>query len=61
MDAITLDLSDVPDAEPGDPVTLIGRDGDEEITAEQVAGWSGTISYEVLTSFGARLERRVKE
>lgn len=57
MDAISIDLSGVPDAEPGDPVTLIG-DG---ITAEQVAAWSGTISYEVLTSLGARLDRRYQE
>ncbi len=58
MDAITLDVSDVPAVQVGDVATLIGRDGDEVITAEDVAGWSGTISYEVLTSIGPRLERR---
>jgi alanine racemase len=57
MDAITLDVSDVPGVEVGDVATLIGRDGDEQITAEEVAGWSSTISYEVLTSIGPRVER----
>jgi alanine racemase len=58
MDAITLDVGDVPDLKVGDMATLIGRDGDQVITAEEVAAWSGTISYEVLTSIGPRVERR---
>ena len=58
MDAITIDVSDVPGVQLGDAVTLIGRDGDQVITAEEVAEWSGTISYEVLTSIGSRVERR---
>ena len=58
MDAITVDVSDVPGVQLGDIATLIGRDGDQVITAEEVAEWSGTISYEVLTSIGSRVERR---
>jgi alanine racemase len=58
MDAITLDVTDVPGVQVGDVATLIGQDGDHRITAEEVAGWSGTISYEVLTSIGPRVERR---
>jgi alanine racemase len=58
MDAITLDVTEVPDVKVGDTATLIGRDGDQVITAEEVAEWSGTISYEVLTSIGPRVERR---
>jgi len=58
MDAITLDVSDVAGVQVGDTATLIGRDGDQVITAEEVAEWSGTISYEVLTSIGQRVERR---
>jgi len=57
MDAITIDVSDVPEAAVGDHVTLIGRDGDQVITAEEVAAWSGTISYEILTSVGPRVQR----
>ncbi len=58
MDAITLDVSDVEGVHVGDAATLIGRDVDQVITAEEVAEWSGTISYEVLTSIGERVERR---
>ncbi len=57
MDAITLDVTDVPGVQLGDFATLIGADGDDRITAEEVAGWSGTISYEVLTSIGPRVAR----
>ena len=58
MDAMTLDVTDVEAVELGDVVTLIGQDGGERISAEEVARWSGTISYEVLTSLGQRVERR---
>jgi len=58
MDSITLDVSACPELEAGDAATLIGRDGEEQIGAEEVAGWSGTISYEVLTAIGNRVERR---
>ena len=61
MDAITVDVSNIDGAQVGDTVTLIGDDGDERITAEQVAEWSGTISYEVLTAIGTRVKRRYRE
>ena len=57
MDAITADVGGIEGVEVGDIVTLIGRDGEERITAEDVGRWSGTISYEVLTSLGHRVER----
>ena len=57
MDAILLDGSAGPGVEAGDIATLIGVDGSERIRAEEVAEWSGTISYEVLTSIGARVAR----
>jgi len=53
MDAVTIDVSDVPGVEPGDVVTLIG-DG---ITPDEVAAWSDTIAHEVLTSLGNRVAR----
>ena len=57
MDAITVDVSDVDGITVGDVVTIIGADGDEVITAEEVATWSNTISYEVLTAIGPRVKR----
>ncbi len=61
MDAITLDVTDIPGVLVGDHATLIGRDGDQVITAEEAAEWSATISYEVLTSIGTRVGRRHSE
>ena len=61
MDAITLAVTDIPGVSVGDVATLIGRDGEQVITAEEVAEWSGTISYEVLTAIGPRVERLYSE
>ncbi|HRH94492.1 MAG TPA: alanine racemase [Prosthecobacter sp.] len=41
----------------GDTVTIIGGDGDETISVQEVAGWAGTIPYEVLTNINARVPR----
>ncbi len=61
MDQMMADVSDIPEAQPGDEVVLIGKDGEEQITAEDIAGWSGTISYEILLSVGSRVERIFEE
>jgi alanine racemase len=61
MDAITIDVTGVPDVGVGDVVTIIGADGDERVTSEQLAEWSNTISYEVLTAIGPRVKRRYSE
>lgn len=57
MDQVTADVTDLPEVRPGDRATLIG-DG---LTAEAVAEWSGTISYEVLTAIGRRVRRTYRE
>ena len=44
----------------GDDVVLIGSQGDKTITIEDLAQWSGTISYEILTSINKRVPRRYK-
>jgi alanine racemase len=61
MDAITVDASNVPGIQVGDTATVIGEDAADHIKAEQLAEWSGSISWEVLTSIGARVERRYSE
>lgn len=43
--------------EVGDVVTVLGRDGNEEITADEMASLRGTINYEVTCNFGMRLEK----
>lgn len=57
MDQLMLDVSAVPDAREGDIVTLIGRDGDEEITADELASLYGTIGYEVVCGISKRVPR----
>jgi len=41
----------------GDPVLLLGTDGEETITCEQLADWAGTIPYEILTNINTRVPR----
>jgi alanine racemase len=57
MDQMMIDLSNVPDAEVGDDVILIGTQGNEEITADELAVKAGTISYEILLSVSDRVPR----
>ena len=57
MDLCMADVTDVPQAQVGDTVTLIGCDGGEEITVEELAEKLGTISYEVLCSISKRIPR----
>jgi alanine racemase len=59
MDLITVDVTDVPEAEigRGDPATLIG----EELSVDEVGRRAETIGYEVLTRLGRRYERRYLE
>lgn len=56
-DSITVDVTDVPDVGHDSEFTLLGRDGDDEITADEVAAVRGTISWEVLQQLGSRLGR----
>ncbi len=57
MDMTMIDVTDIPDVCNGDAVTIIGREGDSRITADDIAMWQGTISYEVLCGVGERVER----
>ena len=57
MDLTMIDVTDIAGVTQGDEVVLIGRQGAENISADEVAGWAETISYEVLTSVGARVPR----
>lgn len=57
MDQMMADITGIPEAAPEDEVVLMGQDGTEIITAEDIAAWSGTISYEILLSVGSRVER----
>jgi alanine racemase len=57
MDMTAVEVTDIPEAKVGDEVILMGRQGEVEISAEQIAQWLNTIPYEVLTGIGSRVER----
>lgn len=57
MDMMMVDLTDVPGAAVGDPVTLLGGDGDDRILADDLAGWAGTVGYEILCGISKRVPR----
>jgi alanine racemase len=57
MDMTMVDVTDLPEVSVGDEAVLIGRQDDEEISAEEVAETQGTISYEILCRIGPRVPR----
>lgn len=61
MDQIVVDVTHVPEAAVGDAAVLIGREGDEIITAEELAQQAETIPYDILTGIGPRVVRTYKE
>ncbi len=57
MDQTIVDVSGIPRIQPGDTAVIIGVDRGEEITAGQIAEQCGTITNEILSRLGARLDR----
>ncbi len=57
MDMCMVDVTDVPDVKAGDVATIFGQDGEEVISANEVAKKAGTISYEVFCSLTKRVPR----
>ena len=60
MDVTMVDVTDIPQASLEDEVVLLGSQGKETITAEQLAGWAGTINYEFLSRINPGLPRILK-
>lgn len=58
MDWTILDVTDIANVEVGTKVTVIGSDGGESISAEDLAAATGTISYEIVCGFGSRVARQ---
>lgn len=59
MNMTMVDVTDVPNVETGTEVVLLGRQGDQLVTAEQLAAWAGTINYEITTRINEVLPRRL--
>jgi len=59
MDQTMINVSHIPSVHVGDDVVLIGQQGQDRISAEEVADWLGTINYEVISEILARVPRVV--
>ena len=59
MDFFMADVTDIPGVRLEDEVTLIGADGGERVTADDLAGLAGTISYEILARINPLIPRLV--
>ena len=58
MNMTMVDVTDIAEVGLEDEVVLLGQQGDEVITAEQHASWSGSINYEVVSRIASHLPRR---
>lgn len=61
MDQIMIDVTDIGEVYKGDAVVLMGRQGKSEITADDIAVWADTISYDILTGISSRVPRVYEE
>jgi alanine racemase len=57
MDQMMVDVTDIPEAQVGSKVTLVGKDGNEQITVEQIAEAAGSFNYEFVCGVGHRVPR----
>ena len=58
MDALMVDITDIPEAQMWDEAVIMGRQGGEEITAHDMAKLMNSVSYDVLTGWRLRLRRK---
>ena len=61
MDQFMVDVTDLPDVKEFDRVTLIGKDGDEEITVEKLCSLYGGFPYEMICDIGKRVPKEYCE
>jgi len=59
MDQLMVDVTDIPGADMNSEAVLMGAQGDERITPDELARLAETIPYEIMLGFGARVTRRV--
>lgn len=60
MDMVTIDVTDIVGVESGDEVVLLGRQGDEVVSADELAAHCQTINYEIVTRLNPRVKRVLK-
>ena len=57
MDQFMVDVTEIPEAKEGDPVTLLGKDGSECITKEALGELSGRFNYVIASLLTQRVQR----
>jgi alanine racemase len=60
MQMTAVDATDIPQAKAGDPAYLLGGPGERPVTPEELAGWWGTITYEVFCLLGQNARTHVQ-
>ena len=58
MNLSMIEVTDIPDVDLEDEVVLLGDQGGERLSAEQLAAWSNTINYEIIARLSPKIERR---
>jgi alanine racemase len=58
MDALTVDITEIPQARMWDEAVIMGRQGGEEITVQEIAKLKNSVTYDVLTNWRLRLRRK---
>lgn len=58
MNLTMVEVTHIPDVEVGEPVTLLGEDGGDRLSGDELAGWAQTISYEIYCALGTANPRR---
>lgn len=57
MDMVTIDITEIPDAKVGDIITLLGRDGNQDITPDEMAILANSYNYEIITTINPLIKR----
>ena len=57
MDQLMVDVTDIPQVKSSDPVVLVGADGEETITVEQIAAVADSFNYEFVSGISRRVPR----
>jgi alanine racemase len=57
MDAMMVDITDIPQTKLWDEVVILGKHGNDEISVHDLAAWGGTVSYDIMTRWSARMPR----
>ena len=59
MNLMMVDISDIPGVKLEEPVTLIGKNGEEIISADLLADWANTVNYEILSRINEKIPRLI--